>query len=72
MTVSDAYLLGIREGRAAMNAAMADGIGGLEFCRAALETMTRCMRQGFGDVMQSTFRGERDFYRNQLKIGAKQ
>lgn len=67
MTVSDAYLLGIREGRSALNAALADGIDKRDFCRASLANVERCLKQGLGDVMREQFKGQRDFYRNQIK-----
>lgn len=68
LPVSHAYLLGIHEGRAELKALLADGIPRDEALRAALRTSQTLLAQGFSGEMHEALRGQRDFYRNQVKI----
>lgn len=59
-TISQAYILGIKEGRAMLNASP-------EIDRqAAYDNAKRLALSHSGD-MKDLFRGERDFWKNQLK-----
>ena len=66
-TVSQAYLLGISEGRAALRYLQARGeYEGLPDARAMLATSERLLGQGFAGEMRDCLKGERDFWRNQI------
>lgn len=67
-TYSQAYLLGISEGRELLKFEQSRGetdIAGL--ARAMIDTITRNLARGFGGEMRQFMLGERDFWRNQLK-----
>ena len=66
MGVTEAYLLGIREGRAAMNAAIGSGIDRAEYLRSEMATLRPLKTQGFSGDMREMFRGQLDFVTNQL------
>lgn len=67
-TVSEAYLIGIKEGRSFLrdwirrNGELTPGqIEGF------IQNLNKLLKQGFAYPMNDTFRGERDFWLNQLK-----
>ena len=64
-TVTDAYLLGIKEGRALLNAF--PDVTPQEMRRHA-QNCSELVKRHSG-VMRDTFRGERDFWNNQIKKG---
>jgi hypothetical protein len=65
-TVSQAYLLGIREGRALLRQFERDGIAGLDTARGALENSRECLAMGFSGDMREAMKGERDFWAQQV------
>lgn len=65
-TVSAAYLLGIREGRAMLRQFERDGIATRETMRRALENSRECLKLGFSGEARDAIKGERDFWSNQL------
>lgn len=65
--VSQAYLLGIREGRALLRTLQRDGIANGDTFRAALANAQAQLRQGFAGEMRDALRGERDFWRAQVR-----
>lgn len=65
--VTQAYLLGISEGRALLRLFQADGIADLETFRAALANAEALYACGFASEMRDTLRGERDFWRAQVR-----
>ena len=66
-TVSQAYLLGISDGRLLLKRFRADGIADLDTFKAALTNCEELLGQGFASDMRDCLRGERDFWRNQVK-----
>lgn len=64
-TVSDAYLLGLKEARQDYKRFKADGC--LDIA-AQLESAKTLCRSGFGQPMADYWRGERDFWSHQLKV----
>lgn len=64
-TVTDAYLLGISEGRS-LNAppSLSDMIAFRDNCAAQL-------KRGFDRTMSDMFKGERDFWANQIRKASK-
>ena len=68
-TITQAYLRGIREGRETLQQFERDGIANLETARAALANCKELLGMGFADEMRDSFRGERDFWKNQIKKG---
>lgn len=65
---SQAYLLGISEGRAALRHMQERGeYQGLPDARAMLATSERLLGQGFAGDMRDCLKGERDFWRNQIR-----
>lgn len=67
--ISQAYLDGIREGRSLLNAWLAEGLDDVaELARVSLaNAQERCrMFDASTDIGQLT-RGERDFWRNQIR-----
>lgn len=63
-TVSQAYLLGISEGRALLRLFKADGIADLNTFKAALANCEALL--GFAGDTRDCIKGERDFWRNQI------
>lgn len=63
-TVSQAYCLGIREGRATLRQFAADGIANMETLQSHLANC-RAATGLSGDAADFA-RGERDFFRNQI------
>ena len=69
-TVSDDYLLGISEGRTFLrawpeyNRGEAMTVDDMRQCEAACSAN---MARGFSGAMREVFRGERDFWRNQIR-----
>lgn len=68
-TVTAAYLLGIGEGRSMLKGMKARGeVIDAATISALIDNLTRCLAQGFAREMADTFRGERAFWRNQLRL----
>ena len=65
-SVSQAYLLGISEGRATLRQFQRDGIATRETIRAALENSRECLAMGFSGDAREAIKGERDFWASQL------
>jgi len=65
--ISQAYLLGISEGRSLLRQFQADGTADADTFRAALANCEAQLRRGFAGDMRDCFRGERDFWCNQVK-----
>jgi hypothetical protein len=67
-TVTEAYLLGINEGRDFQRDTLARGETiDRAFVTDHIATIERVMAKGFASTMRDFMRGERDFWRNQLK-----
>ena len=66
-TVSQAYLLGISDGRETLKLFQQQGMADLATFKAELANCEAMMRQGFAGDMRDCFKGERDFWRNQVK-----
>lgn len=71
-TVSSSYLDGIRDGRALLRSWQAEGLSDVtELARASLVTLaSTCAMYDAQSPVGQYLRGERDFWRNQLKKGA--
>ena len=66
--VSQAYLLGISEGRSMLNCYLAAGdYQGLPDARAMLANCESRLKQGYAGEMRDCIKGERDFWRNQVR-----
>lgn len=65
-SVSQAYLLGIREGRAMLRQLERDGLATVETIRRALQNSRDCLELGFHGEARDAIKGERDFWSNQL------
>ena len=68
-TVTESYLDGIRDGRAILKAWQAEGlVDVLALARASIDNLTRTCRQFDAQLPVGQYlRGERDFWRNQIK-----
>jgi hypothetical protein len=67
-TVTTAYLMGIHEGRQFKRRCIECGDTiDRAFVTAHIDAIERTMAQGFSGTMRDFMRGERDFWRNQLK-----
>lgn len=67
-TVTQAYLLGIRDEREMLNHCIRHGDTDLlTLSREMLENIDLTRKQGFSGEMAEYMRGGRDFWRNQLK-----
>lgn len=67
-TVSQSYLDGIRDERAILRQAIADGETDLAaLARDMLDNINRTIAQGWSGEMAEYMRGSRDFWRNQVK-----
>lgn len=67
-TVSQSYLDGIRDERAVLRQAIADGETDLAaLARDMLDNISRTIAQGWSGEMAEYMRGSRDFWRNQVK-----
>ena len=64
--VTEAYLLGVKEGRASLKAALEHGIDKRTFLKAELDNLKSLRKMGFSDEMRDTFKGHLDFVTNQL------
>lgn len=68
-TVTEAYLMGIRDERQILKAEIAAGETDLlGFSRSMLASVEATRKQGFGGEMAEYMKGSRDFWRNQVKI----
>lgn len=65
-TVSQAYLLGIREGRSLLRQFERDGIADIETAKRALANSRECLALGFSGEARDAIKGERDFWANQV------
>lgn len=67
-TVSQAYLLGVRDERQMLNAEKTKGEQDLpQLARDMLANIESTLRQGFSGEMAEYMRGGRDFWRHQIK-----
>lgn len=66
-TVTESYLLGVRDERALLSDVKKRGEYDATFARDALANIESTMRKGFAGDMREYFRGGRDFWRNQMK-----
>jgi hypothetical protein len=67
-TVTHAYLLGIREARSMYRQLQADcGRVDLTIARAMLDNACQCLAMGFSGDVADSIKGERDFWRGQVK-----
>jgi len=66
-TVSESYLLGIAEGRELLRQY---GPWSRDDMQRMAENLHDLARQGFAPEMRDMFKGERDFWRNQLRKAA--
>lgn len=64
-TVTDTYLMGIREGREYLQRFRPS----IDDARAVLANIEMTLRQGFGREVGDMLRGERDFWRLQIRKG---
>lgn len=64
-TVTDSYLMGIREGREYLKRYNPTA----DEAREVLANIESTLRRGFGSEVAEMLRGERDFWRNQLAKG---
>jgi hypothetical protein len=67
-TVSQAYVMGISEGRALWRTFEAQGIANLETAREALANCETCLGMGFAADARDMLKGERDFWRQRVKL----
>lgn len=71
-TVTDSYLLGIREGRSLLQSIKARGESvTIADMQAFADNCASNLRRGFARELSDTFKGERDFWLNQIKRGSK-
>lgn len=66
--ISQAYLMGIREGRAFWHRLEKDGIADLQHAREALANCRECLAIGFVGDIRDMMRGERDFWLQRIKL----
>ena len=66
-TVSEAYLIGVSEGRSLLKRLKADKLDSLETRRSALLNVQTRLKMGFGGEMREALRGERDFWKLQVE-----
>lgn len=67
-TVTQAYLLGIREGRATLRGLESQGFTvDRQLARDVLANVKECLAMGFSGDMRDMMRGERDFWAGQVK-----
>ena len=67
-TVTHAYLMGIREARSMYRQLQADcGAVDVETARAMLANACQCLEMGFKGDIADSIKGERDFWRGQVK-----
>ena len=68
-TISQAYVLGIQEGRAGLKHALGEGVPRDEYLHAEVRNLRALLAQGFSDDMRDNFKGALDFAINQIKKG---
>lgn len=66
-TVSEAYLIGVSEGRSLLKKLKADKLDSLETRRATLLNVQARLKMGFGGDALEALRGERDFWKLQVE-----
>jgi hypothetical protein len=66
--ITQAYIMGIKEGRALLTAC--PGLDRVEILDI-LDNITSTLKRGFSGDVADMLRGERDFWKNQLKEGVK-
>lgn len=71
-TVSHAYVMGIGEGRAMWQRLERDGIANLQHARECLGHVRECLAMGFSGDVRDMMKGERDFWRQRIKVLAEQ
>jgi type VI protein secretion system component VasF len=69
-TVTQAYVMGITDARALWRQFERDGIANLETARDALKNCEDCLAMGFAGDVREMLKGERDFFRQRVKLMA--
>ncbi len=67
-TVSQAYVMGISEGRAMWRQLERDGIADLQHARECLGHVRECLAMGFAGDVRDMMKGERDFWLQRIKL----
>lgn len=67
-TVTQAYLMGIGEGRAMWRQLESEGRANLETARECLGHVRECLGMGFAGDVAEMMRGERDFWNQRIKV----
>jgi hypothetical protein len=67
-TVSQAYLVGISEGRSLWRQFEREGEANLATAKACLATVETLLGESFAGDMREAFKGERDFWRQRVKL----
>lgn len=67
-TMTQSYLTGISDARALWAIFERDGIANLETAREALANCEECLAMGFGAPVRDLIKGERDFFRQRVKL----
>ena len=65
--VSQAYVLGITEGRASLKYVTANGIDRDSYLASAISNLKALLAQGYSGEARESLRGQFDFARNQLR-----
>jgi hypothetical protein len=71
-TVSQAYVMGISEGRATWQRLERDGIADLQHARECLGHVRECLAMGFAGDVRDMMKGEQDFWLQRIKVLAEQ
>jgi hypothetical protein len=66
--VSAEYVQGITDARALWRIFERDGIADLQHAREALANVEQCLGMGFGREVRDSLKGERDFFRQRVKL----
>ncbi len=67
-TVSQAYVMGIQEGRAMWQCLQSEGRANLASARECLGHVRECLSMGFAGDIAEMMRGERDFWLQRIKV----
>lgn len=66
--VSAEYVQGIADARQLWQQFQKDGIADLQHAREALANVEQCLGMGFGRKVRDSLKGERDFFRQRVKL----
>ena len=69
-TVTAAYLLGVKEGRESLRFMVANGVDRAEYLASVTANLKELLAQGYGGEARESLRGQIDFARNQVRVGA--